>query len=156
MQTLCSYATHTVLQTTSIHNNSPRKYDRDGSIDRCTVRVAALDLLDGHDYPLPHGRRDEHERPFLYPGHPRLAVGHRLRVLRRLSWHKHGVLGWRCYQGVRDSSVGLGWVWGGAGLVASFGVAGRDQNAWPRRRTDFKTGEKFGRRDWRVAGNSKP
>ena len=61
------------------------------------------------------------------------------------------------YQGAR----GLGWVgsvWGGAGLV----VLWRQDCAWRagtkmrdhRRRTDFKTGEKFGRRDWRVAGNS--
>ena len=137
MQTVYSYATQKLLRTIQMHANSPRKYDRDGSIDRSAIRVAALDLLDGHDYTLSHGRRDEHERPFLYPGHPRLAVGHRLRVLRRLSWHKHGVL--RCgLLSRRKGTPRLGWVWGGgAGLVAS-GLWRQDcadcamagQNAW--------------------------
>ena len=132
MQTFCSYATHKLHRTIQIHDNSPRKYDRDGSIDRSAIRVAALDLLDGHDYTLSHGRRDEHERPFLYPGHPRLAVGHRLRVLCRLSRHKHGVLRWRWLS--RRKGARLGWFCVGRGrvgrpLATGLCVAGRDQNA---------------------------
>ncbi len=95
--------------TKNTHANSPRKYDRDGSIDRGAGRIAALDLLDGHDYPLPYVGRDEHERPFFYPGHPRLAIGLRLRVLRGLSWHKHGVLRWRLLSRHKVRSPG----WGG-------------------------------------------
>ena len=163
MQTLCSYATHTVLQTIQ-HQYTPTH------LGNTTVMAVSI----GAQFGSPHWTSwTDTITPSRMGGGMSMSDHSSTRAIPAVrsatacgsSAGCPGINMAYCvgvgYQGVRDSSIGLGLGRGRVGLrplATGLCVAGRDQMRGHRRPSKdrhLKTGEKFGRRDWRVAGNSK-